>query len=94
MDKTMYLTMIERAKQAVEILTKGMEECEALANETRDDSSDVEVTIKLDEMDFALINQSAQSHGVSVSELLRNIALDQIEYEAALKMQNSDRILP
>ena len=94
MDKTMYLTMIERAKQAVEILTKGMEECEALANETRDDSSGVEVTIKLDEMDFALINQSAQSHGVSVSELLRNIALDQIEYEAALKMQNSDRILP
>ena len=26
--------MIERAKQAVEILTKGMEECETLANET------------------------------------------------------------
>ena len=33
MEKAMYLTMIERGKQAVEILTKGMEECEALANE-------------------------------------------------------------
>ena len=86
MEKAMYLTMIERAKQAVEILTKAMEECEALANETQDDSSDVEVTVKLDKLDFALISQSAQAHGVSVSELLRNAALDRIEYEAALKM--------
>ena len=85
MEKAMYLTMIERAKQAVEILTKAMEECEALANETQDDSSDVEVTVKLDKLDFALISQSAQAHGVSVSELLRNAALDRIEYEAALK---------
>ena len=44
MEKAMYLTMIERTKQAVEILTKAMEECEALANETQDDSSDVQDT--------------------------------------------------
>ena len=82
MEKAVYLTMIERAKQAVEILTKGMEECETLANET--DSPGVEITIKLDELDFALISQSAQAHGVSVPELLRNLALERIEYDAAL----------
>ena len=86
MEKAVCLTMIERAKQAVEILTRGMEECEMLANETDspDDSPGVEITIKLDELDFALISQSAQAHGVSVPELLRNLALERIEYDAAL----------